>query len=76
MSTRQTTSGTFRPIGQIAAEVVSDLQRRRKVQHLHRLRQTLDDDPALPWDKAINRIASNDKDDDEEDDKDDDEDDE
>ena len=37
MTTRQHNSGTFRPIGQIAAEVVSDLQRRRKVQHLHRL---------------------------------------
>ncbi len=29
--------GEFRPIGQIAAEVVADLRRRRKVQQFHRL---------------------------------------
>ncbi len=29
--------GGLRPIGQIAAEVVADLRRRRKVQRLHRL---------------------------------------
>ncbi len=34
-----------------------------------RVRQALDDDPTLPWDKAIDRIAGDDvEDDDEEDD--------
>ena len=31
------TSGTFRSIGEIAAEVVADLRRRRKVQQFYRL---------------------------------------
>ncbi len=31
------TSGTFRPIGEVAAEVVADLRFRRQVEHLHRL---------------------------------------
>ena len=31
------TSGTFRPIGQIAAEVVADIKFRRHVQQVHRL---------------------------------------
>ncbi len=30
-----------------------------------RVRQALHDDPTLPWDKAINRIASNDAENDE-----------
>ena len=37
MSTRRTNSGTFRPIGQVAAEIVADLRFRRQVEHLHRL---------------------------------------
>ena len=36
MSKEQPDSGTFRPIGQIAAEVVADLRFRRKVIRLHR----------------------------------------
>ena len=35
MTTRQTNSGTFRPIGQVAAEIVADLRFRRQVEHLH-----------------------------------------
>ena len=31
------TSGTFRPIGSVAAEVVADLKFRRQVEHLQRL---------------------------------------
>ncbi len=34
---RQTDSGTFRPIGKVAAEVVADLRFRRQVERLHRL---------------------------------------
>ena len=37
MTTRRTNSGTFRPIGQVAAEIVADLRFRRQVEHLHRL---------------------------------------
>ncbi len=35
MSTRPTNSGTFRPIGKVAAEVVADLRFQRKVIRLH-----------------------------------------
>ncbi len=35
MTERHTNSGTFRSIGAIAAEVVADLRRRRKVQRFH-----------------------------------------
>ncbi len=34
---RQPNSSTFRPIGEVAAEVVADLRFRRQVEHLHRL---------------------------------------
>ena len=37
MTTRQPNSGTFRPIGRVAAEVAADLRFRRKVQQVHRL---------------------------------------
>ena len=37
MTTRLLSSGTFRPIGEVAAAVVADLRFRRKVQQLHRL---------------------------------------
>ena len=37
MTTRQTKSGTFRPIGQVAAEIVADLRFRRQVEHVCRL---------------------------------------
>ncbi len=37
MSTRQPNSGSFRPIGRVAAEVMADLRFRRKVRRLHRL---------------------------------------
>ena len=36
MSQRSTKSGTFQPIGRIAAEIVADLKFRRKVIRLHR----------------------------------------
>ena len=36
MSRRSTKSGTFQPIGRIAAEIVADLKFRRQVIHLHR----------------------------------------
>ncbi len=37
MTTRQPDSGTFRPIGQVAAEIVADMKFRRRVQQVHRL---------------------------------------
>ncbi len=37
MTKRHANSGSFRPIGRVAAEVVADLRFRRKVQRLHRL---------------------------------------
>ena len=37
VSTRRTGSGTFRPIGQVAAEIVADIRIRRQVEHLHHL---------------------------------------
>ena len=37
MSTRRTNCSTFRPIGEVAAEIVADLKFRRQVEHLHRL---------------------------------------
>ncbi len=36
MTKRPTNSGSFRPIGKVAAEVVADLRFRRKVIRLHR----------------------------------------
>ena len=37
MSTRHTNCSTFRPIGEVAAEIVEDLVYRRKVKRLHSL---------------------------------------
>ena len=37
VSKRPTNSGTFRSIGEVAAEVVADLRFRREVKRLHRL---------------------------------------
>ena len=37
MSTRRTNCSTFRPIGEVAAEIVEDLVYRRKVKRLHSL---------------------------------------
>ena len=37
MSTRRTNCSTFRPIGEVAAEIVADLKFRRRVEHLHHL---------------------------------------
>ena len=37
MSARQTNHGTFRRIGQVAAEIVADLRFRRQVEHVCRL---------------------------------------
>ena len=37
MTTRRTNSGTFRPIGQVAAEIVARLRFRRQVERVHRL---------------------------------------
>ncbi len=37
LTTRSTTSGTFRPIGEVAADIVADLKFRRRVERFHAL---------------------------------------